>query len=252
MLNFIIIDDEADARQLIRDLLLEFTDCTIIGEAESAQQANILLNTQSPDVVFLDIDLKDGTGFDVLSDISNPTFSIIFVTAFNDFAIKAFQYNALDYILKPISSDDMQRVIKKIRQTKPHQNDFQKQLQNLSKSLKAQKHEKLVLSTMEGLHFLPVSEVVYLKSEGSYTTVFTEKKQRIVVSQNIGTFDYLDSNNSDSTFYRIHQSYIVNLKSVRQFLKSEDGDFALLEDNTKIPISRRKKEGFLNAMREIE
>lgn len=243
MLNLILIDDELDARQLLRGMLDEHTDCQIIGEASNAVQAIALLKNTVADVVFLDIELKDGTGFDVLTALDMPTFSIVFVTAFDEFALKAFQFNAIDYVLKPFSRDDINRVLHKIRQHQHPLNDFQKQLNSLMHSMHRRKHDKLILSTSEGLHFIPLDDIMYLKSEGSYTTVFTIKNERVMVSHNLGTFENLETEDGD--FYRIHQSYIVNLKCVRQFLRHEDGEFVVLFDGTKIPVSRGKKGGFL-------
>ncbi len=258
MLNIILIDDELNARLALRYLLDECVECNIIGEAESMAQAQMLLNSTRPDIVFLDVELKDGTAFELLSRFPKPSFEVVFVTGHDEFALKAFQYNALDYILKPISLIHLERVLNKIRLHQRPQDDFHKQLQTLMHTMQNGKHEKLVLSTSDGMHFLPLSEIIYLKSEGNYTTVFTEKKQHIMVSQNLGAFDYLDahtegsnppeSSGSGGAFFRTHQSFIVNLKAVHQFLKHEDGDFAVMNDNTKIPIARRKKEAFLEAM----
>lgn len=109
---------------------------------------------------------------------------------------------------------------------------------------------KLVLPTIDAIHYVPLSEVLYLHSEGNYTTVFTQQKDRIMVSQHLGAFDYLTLMEQWITFFRIHQSYIVNLAAVRQFLHHSDGDFAVLHDGTKIPVARRKKEAFLEKMKE--
>ena len=250
MLNIILIDDEADARQLLRGMLTEHTDCRIIGEADSFATASLLLPKTKPDVVFLDIDLSDGTGFDVLKALPTIDFSIVFVTASNSFALKAFQVNALDYLLKPISPDDLQRALAKIRQNQSAKPDVQAQMQaQIQSAMSAMQHhklEKLVLTTAKGVHFIPFDDIIYLTSEGNYTTVFTTKNEHIMVSQNLGTFDHLVT--EGGVFFRTHQSYILNIKAVRQILKHDDGDFALLHDGTKIPISRRKKEAFLSKM----
>ncbi len=246
MLDIILIDDEADARQLLRGMLAAHTDCRIIGEADSFATASLLLQTTKPDVVFLDIDLTDGTGFDVLKALPTVEFSIVFVTASNTFALKAFQVNALDYLLKPISLDDLTRALTKIRQNRTPKPDIDAQMQSLMLAMQHHKLDKLVLTTAKGVHFIPFDDIIYLKSEGNYTTVFTTKNEHIMVSQNLGTFDHLATEGSD--FFRTHQSYILNIKAVRQVLKHEDGDFALLHDATKIPIARRKKEAFLKMM----
>ena len=246
MLNLILIDDEADARQLLRALLAEHTDCRIIGEANSFATASLVLQKTKPDVVFLDIDLSDGTGFDVLKTLPTIDFSIVFVTASNSFALKAFQVNALDYLLKPISPDDLQRALTKIRQNQAQKPNIQAQIEGVVSAMQHHKLEKLVLTTAKGVHFIPLDDIIYLKSEGNYTTVFTTKNEHIMVSQNLGNFDHLDTEGGQ--FFRTHQSYILNMTAVRHIIKHEDGDFALLHDGTKIPISRRKKEAFLNKM----
>ena len=246
MLDIILIDDEADARQLLRGMLAAHTDCRIIGEADSFAKASVLLQKTKPDVVFLDIDLTDGTGFDVLKSLPTIEFSIVFVTASNTFALKAFQVNALDYLLKPISPDDLTRALTKIRQNRTPKSDIDAQMQGLMLAMQHHKLEKLVLTTAKGVHFIPFDDIIYLASEGNYTTVFTTKNEHIMVSQNLGTFDHLTTEGGD--FFRTHQSYILNIKAVRQIIRHEDGDFALLHDGTKIPIARRKKEAFLKIL----
>lgn len=247
MLKICIIDDEADARNFLREILAELaSDVRVIGEANSKATAIDLLGKTAPDVVFLDIDLTDGTGFDVLQSLPSINFSIVFVTAFNDFALKAFQINALDYLLKPISPDDLNRALTKIRQNQSLKTNIQAQIEGVLSAMQHHKLEKLVLSTAKGVHFIPLDDIIYLKSEGNYTTVFTTQNEHIMVSQNLGTFDHLDTEGGQ--FFRTHQSYILNVKAVRQIAKREDGDFAMLHDGTKIPISRRKKEAFLSKM----
>ncbi|MBL7813422.1 MAG: response regulator transcription factor [Saprospiraceae bacterium] len=249
MLSVCIIDDEQDARILLREMLKEFApDWRIIGEANSAETAVELLKTTQPDAVFLDIDLKDGTGFDVLTALPPPQYSIIFATAFNQFAIKAFQFNALDYILKPIEVNDLKRVVNKIKKGQS-KNDFQQQISTLLASNKNKKIEKLVLNTTEGMYFLPIKEVLRLESSGNYTTIQTISGERIVVSTNLGNFDYLTSEFDPSeSFFRIHQSHIIRVSSVRKIQKISDGEFIVLENGDTIPIARRRKEAFLAMM----
>ena len=247
MLKICIIDDEPDACEFLREMLTGLaSDVRIVGEANSKATAIDLLKKIEPDVVFLDIDLKDGTGFEVLQSLPRIDFSTVFVTASNSFAVKAFQVNALDYLLKPISPEDLQRALTKIRQNQASKPDVQAQMQGLMLAMQHHKLEKLVLSTAKGVHFIPFDDIVYLKSEGNYTTVFTTQNERIMVSQNLGTFNHLDTEGSQ--FFRTHQSYILNMKAVRHITKREDGDFAILHDNTQIPIARRKKEVFLSKM----
>jgi two-component system, LytTR family, response regulator len=253
MLNICIIDDESDARDFLREVLTELEpNCRIIGEANSKASAIDLLQKNKPDVVFLDIDLKDGTGFEVLADLVSPQYPFIFTTAFNDFAIKAFQVNALDYLLKPIEKGEVKRALDKIQ--KPNESsDLKQQMTALLNTVQQRKVEKLVLHTTEGVYFLPISEVNHLESSGSYTTVWTTKGEKILVSSNIGCFDHLvaetdTTNNSTTPFFKVHQSHIVRLSTVRRLLKLPDGDFIVLNNGTKIPVARRRREAFLMAM----
>ncbi len=253
MLNICIIDDEFDARILLREMLIDMVpDCRIIGEADSRASAIELLQNVKPDAVFLDIDLKDGTGFEVLAALPPPQYAIVFATAFNQFAIKAFQVNALDYLLKPVGSDELKRVVDKIRNGQSS-TDFQKQIAELLATNKNRKADKLVLHTAEGVHFLPIADIIRLESAGSYTTIETIKGEKIMVSSNLGNFDHLTSDFEinvpvSELFFRIHQSHIIRISMVKQLLKQSDGDFVVLNTGIKIPIARRRKEAFLAAM----
>jgi two-component system, LytTR family, response regulator len=255
MLNLIIIDDEPDARQLLRGMLNQQPDCRIIAEAGSFADATILLKNTKPDVVFLDIDLRDGTGFEVLESLPSFSFSVIFATAFDTFALKAFQANALDYILKPVVFDDVKRALDKVRRLQPT-GSFQQQVAELLGAMRQKKVEKLVLQTAEGVYFVPLDEVLHLESDGSYTTVHTTNGGKILVSKHLGEFEYLHTSSPTSGlyeygdfFFRTHQSHIVNLKGVRQFLRSTEGNYALLSNGRNVPISRRCKEEFLAALK---
>ncbi len=253
MLNICIIDDELDARILLRETLIDIApDCCILGEANSKATAIELLQNVKPDAVFLDIDLKDGTGFEVLAALPPPEYAIIFATAFNQFAIKAFQVNALDYLLKPIGRDELNRVMDKIRKGQSL-TDFQKQIQGLLVTNHNRRIDKLVLHTAGGVHFLPLADIVRLESSGSYTTIETIQGEKIMVSSNLGNFDHLTSDFEinvpiSELFFRVHQSHIVRISMVRQLLKQPDGDFAVLNNGVKIPIARRRKEEFLALM----
>lgn len=253
MLNICIIDDEPDARLLLREMLSDIApDCHILGEASSKASAIDLLKNVKPDVLFLDIDLKDGTGFDVLAALPPPQYSVVFATAFNQFAIKAFEVNALHYMLKPIEHDDLKRAMDKIRKHKPTP-DFQKQINGLLTNVQNRKIDKLVLHTAEGVHFLPIADILHLESSGSYTLIETIKGDKILVSSNLGHFEHLTTGSSldgytSEIFFRIHQSHIIRISTVRKLLKMPEGEFVVLDNGVKIPVARRRREAFLAAM----
>jgi two-component system, LytTR family, response regulator len=256
MLTICLIDDEADAREMMLDILSTIPDCRVIGEAANVAEAQALLKNTNPDVVFLDIDLSDGTGFDVLESLSAPRFSIIFVTAFNNFALKAFKANALDYLLKPVMRDDVINALEKVRRIQPS-NHFEHQFTELLSAMRQKKVEKLLLQTAEGIYYVPLDEVLHLASEGSYTTVSTVFGAKILVSKYLGEFEYLITptqqkerfSEEASSFFRVHQSHIVNIKAVRQFLRSTDGQYAVLSNGTNVPIARRCKDAFLEVLK---
>jgi two-component system, LytTR family, response regulator len=253
MLNICIIDDEADARDLLREVLTELEpDCRIIGEANSKASAIDMLKKMKPDVVFLDIDLKDGTGFEVLAALPTPQYPFVFTTASNGFAIKAFQVNALDYLLKPTERVEVRRALDKIQKQQPSAG-LNQQMAALLNTMRQQKIEKLVLNTSEGVYFLPILDICHLESSGSYTTVWTTKGEKILASHNLGYFEHIitDLETLDAlipTFFRVHQSHIVRVSTVRQLLKLPDGDFVVLDNGVKIPVARRRREAFLAAM----
>ncbi len=244
MLNAVLIDDEVDARTSLRALVDKFCpDIEIIGEANGFKTGVQLIRKKQPQLVFLDIKMQDGTGFQLLDQFPKPDFRVVFVTAFDDFALKAFKYNALHYLLKPIDPDEFEKTLKTVCQFIV-KDLYHHQLTSLLESARNNKFDKLALPTSEGLVFINLEEIIYLQSEGNYTFFFTVPGERIMVSKTIKNYEQILS---ADTFYRIHQSYILNVKFVKKYLK-EDGGLVLLDSGEKLPLSRRKKEGLLNML----
>lgn len=236
----IIIDDEADARTLLRRMIESFCpDISIAGEADSVQSGVRLLREQAADVVFLDIQLEGGTGFDLLDFFPRPTFQIVFTTAYDSFALRAFRYHAIDYLLKPIASNEFIQSIDRVKAGMlANQTPF---FEHLKSSFHRQKFDKIAVSASEGISFLPLAQIVRMESDGNYTTFVMESGEKVTASKIIKDFEDLLP---ESDFCRIHQSHIVQIKYVRKFLK-EDGGYALMSTGEKIPVSRRKKDEFL-------
>ena len=245
-IRVILIDDEHQSRKTLQSFLQDYCPhVDIIGEADSVLSGYKLLQQESPDAIFLDIQMTDGTGFDLLNKIPNPSFQVIFTTAFDDFAIKAFQYNAVDYLLKPIDVDELMRSVRKIKPLDYGSAD-QKQLTNLLETNKTGKFDKIALSTNNGLHFLELDGIIRLQSEANYTTFYLLEGKQIVVSKTLKNFEKLLVGEN---FFRPHQSHIINLKHVEKILK-EDGGSLLMKGDCKIPISRSKKELFMNLVKD--
>jgi two-component system LytT family response regulator len=242
-LKIAIIDDEDFARDVLRNFITaDFPDVRIVGEAHGVESGLRLLTNVATDLVFLDVKMQDGTAFDLLAKIPQPNFNVIFVTAYDSFAFKAFQFNAIDYLLKPIDPDALIRAIQKYK--KHYQNNqFSQRLENLMSSVSSKKLDRITLSSSEGMVFLRLEQIIRLESDGNYTSFFTSN-DKIVVSKTIKEYEGILP---EDVFCRIHQSHIVNTNFISKFLK-EDGGHALMEDGSKLPVSRRRKEALLQLL----
>ena len=201
MTQIVIIDDEADARATLRDFLTSYCpNVEILGEADGMMSGLKLIRTVKPHAVLLDIQMKDGTGFDLLDKFKPPDFQVIFTTAFDEFAVKAFKYNAVDYLLKPISIDELMAATDKI--SARHQSNIsQEQINGVRHSVKTKEFERLALSSSDGVHFVELSALVRLKSDGNYTTFYLVNGEKITVSKPI---------KHSLTFCRFHFSEPIN------------------------------------------
>ena len=245
MLKAVIVDDEAAARVLIKSLLANYRpNVQIIGEASTVKQGIELLTTLRPDLIFLDIKMPDGTGFDLLNQLEHKNKAkVIFTTAYDEFALKAFQFQAIDYLLKPIDPYQLERAIDKIQDL--HDSQFYgERIEQLLEAIQRKEVNKLAVSTGEGWVFLKLDEISHLSSSGGYTTFFSTQGGKHMVARTIKDYEALLPKEQ---FFRVHQSHIVNLQCVKKVLK-EDGAIILMEDETKIPLSRRKKEAFISQM----
>jgi two-component system, LytTR family, response regulator len=232
-----VVDDIFEARQLlINEIKNNHKELDIIGEASSVVEAAKFLKTNKPDILFLDIMLGDGTGFDILEIIPEIKSKIIFVTASEDFAIKAFKFSAIDYLLKPFSSKELFLAIEKAKsQIIPDK----QQLDILTETIKhpTTKPTKLSLHTSDKILIVDIHNIVRCKSDNNYTTFYLKDKSKILVSK---TLKYYSDILKEVGFLRVHQSHLINTNYIKEFIKS-DGGYLLLNDNTTIPVSVRKK-----------
>ncbi|GJM33551.1 MAG: DNA-binding response regulator [Saprospiraceae bacterium] len=245
MKRIAIIDDESDARQSLKILINSLCpDVEICGEAGSVESGYILIRKSQPHGVLLDISMEDGTGFDLLDKFPNPSFQVIFTTAHDDFALKAFRYHALDYLLKPTNPVELAQAIDRVTVELPE--DFPARISNLLESTRNGRLDKIALTSLEGMVFLHLDQIVHLESDGSYTTFYLLNQERHLISRPMKDFEDLLS---EDGFFKLHQSHIVNLSFVKKILR-EEGGYALMEDGCKVPIARRRKEEFLEVMRQ--
>src|ERR1700744_5106931 len=206
-INAIIVDDEKKGRELLKIVLSEHCpNVNIIGMANSAVQAFELINEVSPDLVFLDIEMPGGNGFDLLERFKEIKFSVIFVTAYDRYAIKAFKFSAVDYLLKPIDEEDLVRAVNKA--SRPDHLRIREDVESLTHNYKNSKagNNKLALSTLEGLIFVEIADITRCKASGKYTCIYLNNKKEILATKNLGEFeDFLSEHN----FIRVHHTHLV-------------------------------------------
>ena len=239
-----IIDDELDARESLEQLIdLYCPNFKIIGKADGLKSGIELIEQSTPDVLLLDIKLGDGSGFDLINHFKTPNFKVIFTTAYDQFAIKAFRYNALDYLLKPINPTELNNALQKtVVQPIPFLNEAMK---NLIANLQTKTIKKIAIHTSEGRAFIKIKDIIFLKSEGNYTSFHLKNGKPILVSKSIKEYENILD---EQLFFRTHQSFIINVHYLSKVLK-EDGGLILMEDGTKIPLSRRRKDDFMNFLK---
>ncbi|MEJ7625379.1 MAG: LytTR family DNA-binding domain-containing protein [Ferruginibacter sp.] len=241
-LKAIIVEDELRSREFLKKLVQEFCPAVnVIDLAFSVEDAVERINNLKPDVLFLDIELHTGTGFDVLEKVSYKDFHVIFTTAYDHYAVKAIKFSAVDYLLKPIDVDELQAAVQKVseRMKNNNQESLQMLLQNLRKP--AETDFSITLATSNGLEFVPLNQIIRLEASGPYTHFFMKEGKKIMVSKNLKEYETLLS---DHNFFRVHNSHIINMKEVKRMVKT-DGGYAVMNDDSMITISPKKKDEFM-------
>lgn len=248
MLKVIIIDDEPDAVKAISLIISEYCSFVkIVGSAGSITEGREKIMGLKPDIVMLDIEMPRGNGFDLLESLPNRNFEVIFVTAYNHYAIKAFKYSAIDYILKPIDIDEFVTALEKARNRLSMPGSFESRFSSLRSNLREAYPTKIALTTLDNMEFIDVTNIIRIEANGSYCNVFLNDNNSIMVSKSMKEFqDILEPD----TFFRSHNSHIININHVKRFW-FKDGGYLELDDNSNVPISRRKKDEFLKIVNRI-
>lgn len=236
----LVIDDAKLNREVILNFAKNYTpQLEIIGQANSVESAIQQIKMTQPELVFLDIELGDGTAFDVLEAIEDIKFSIIFITAYNQYALEAFKVNAVDYLLKPMNIDQFKKAVNKAMVKNIIGHDG---IEDLKKDLTSDS-ELLSISTSTGFQSVKVSAIMRCQADGKYTMVVTENGEQIISSKNLKEFEVSLSKNN---FFRIHHGHLINLNQVKSFNRSDST--VTLQNNEELPISQRKKKKFVEAM----
>ena len=231
MLRAVIIDDERKSRENLELLLDSFVEnVEIVGKADGVLTGISAIDQHNPDLVFLDIHLANGDGFQVLESLKNKRQNVIFVTGHEEHAVKAFRSEAVDYLLKPVCIEHLQGAVERVRaKTSDKGKDFKSQIS---------------LSTSKGLQFLKTEDIVYCKGDGAYTYFFLKNGTRITTSKNLKEYE---NRLKDYNFFRSHKSFLVNLAEIKTYIRGE-GSHAVMSNGDNVGVSKRRKDMFLAAL----
>lgn len=247
MIKAVIIEDEEKARSNLMQILNEYCNNVVeVVDAQDSVKSGILaIQQHNPDLVFLDVQMQGETGFDLLEQIDKINFEIIFTTAHNEYAVRAFKFSAIDYLLKPVDIDELINAVAKTGE-KIRQHATKERYELVIENLKGQQStfNKIALPTAEGLIFVQVAEIIRCESEDNYTHFFLVDGERILVSKTIKYFEELLT---DQDFFRVHQSHLININHIKEYHKGEGG-YAIMSDDSAVIVSRRKKEAFLKRL----
>lgn len=247
MLKTIIIDDEPNAREKLELLLHKYCDnIEIAATAKNAEEGIIAIAKHNPDLVFLDVEMPVHTGFDMLTMIPSITFDIIFATAHDQYAIRAIKFSALDYLLKPIDTEQLQEAVKKAAE-KNDRKAMQRQYDVLKENLasKTKEMEQLAIPSQQGLIFIKVADLIRCEADSNYTWFFLSNKTKIVSSKTLKEYEEMLT---DSGFIRIHSAHLINKKHLKQYIKGEGGEI-MMNDGTLLDVSRRRKQTVMEALK---
>ncbi len=246
MIKTIVIEDEAKSREMMVSLIQKSNEFVeVIGQAKNVKEGVELIKNLKPDLVFLDISMPDGSGFDLLEQVQGQKFELIFATASDQHAIRAIKYSACDYLLKPIDIEELKLAIDKVvqkRNAAPSMDNLNFLIQQLKRS--DENFQKITLPTGNAYEIVAIKDIVRCEADASYTLFYLSDKRKLMVSFGLKHYEDLLP---ESDFIRVHHHHLINMNHVLRYLK-EDGGYAIMTDGSKIEISRRKKEQFMNRL----
>lgn len=241
MIKAVIVDDEPKAIQGLSWELAHFSkDVKVVKTFTSPEDAIDYLNLNTPDCLFLDIQMPTMDGFQFLERLSNKEMAVVITTAYDEYAIKALKHEAIDYLLKPIDSDDLEQTLKKVAKFKMRFNNTSKIEEVLESITERFENKKITISTDGKLLFLDIDDIIFVESDGNYSTIYTADHQKIVITKKLKEVDAILP---DHYFFRIHNSFIVNLNKIKEFIKNHG--YVIMTTNHKIPVARLRKSDFL-------
>ncbi len=245
MFRVLVIDDEEHIRDTLVKLLAKHCpQVNVVGTADGVSSGIKAIRQHNPDIVLLDIQMRDGTGFDLMTACLPIDFKVIFITAFDQFALQAFRFSAVDYLLKPINPELLAEAV--TRASLMIQEHFNMQVQALEENLKSISHQqkKIIIKTTENIHLLEIKNIISCESDNSYTRIHTTEGDKIMVSKSLKEYDDLLAG---CGFYRVHKSHLINLLHIKRFERQDGGNIVLTND-LKVPVALRKRDEILELL----
>jgi two-component system, LytTR family, response regulator len=249
MIKAVIIEDEKKSAELLAQLLQKnCPDISVVGRAENVKEGIGLVNKLHPELIFLDVMMPDGSGFDVLEKIGNLKFEVIFTTATDKFAVKAIKYSALDYLLKPIATEELVNAVNKVSERhKSIGGANEENLRSLLENVRQNESQfsKITLPTGHAYEIVLIKDIIRCEANDNYTNVYLASGKKFLVS---GTLKHYEDLLPANDFTRVHHSHLINMNHMVRFVK-EDGGYAVMSDGSQVEVSRRKREDFLNKLK---
>ncbi len=243
MIRTVLVDDEKNALEMMEWLLKTYCpQVEIAAMCSSAEEAITAIKKLQPDVVFLDIEMPRMNGFDMLEQFEELSFDVVFCTAYDQFALKAFRYSALNYLLKPVDPDELINTVQRIEKIKtvPTREQFDLLLQNIRHTGKSTP-QRIALTHNDGMIFVPTADIIYCEAESNYTSVYLAGGKKIVVSK---VLKEIDEALNGPDFYRVHSSFLININRIKKFVRG-DGGYLVMDNDANISISRSRKQEFM-------
>lgn len=241
-MKIVVVEDQEQLRKsLIHKIENTGLGFTIIGEASSVNEGIGVILTKKPDIVFFDIEIIEGSSFEILDALPEIDFKSVFVTAHGHFAIKAIKYSAFDFLLKPFKDEELTETLIKLKENFGQQDDYKEKFQLLFNELKGKTNKKIAISSLDSIRYILVNDILRIEASRSYSTIFLNSGEAILSSKSMSYYENLLPEN---TFIKVHRSHIINLNYIDSISRSEGG-FVKLSNGYEVPLSRRKKEDFL-------
>ncbi len=246
MIRAVLIDDVKNSRITLADDLKNYCpDIQIVGEGDSVESGVAIIQQVKPEIVFLDIELQDGTGFDILDGLNKIDFKIIFITGNDSYGIKAIKFSALDYLLKPVDPEDLVEAIEKYKESEKHQ-DLKLNVDYLLENIRGvkPKFNRIALNSADKVNMANIEDIIRCEAQSNYTMFYLKDGTKILVTKSLKEYEGLLE---EYSFIRVHHSHLINLNCLKEFIKS-DGGYAVMVDNSNVPVSVRKRDALLKEL----